>query len=172
MEVLSTTATGRGMYITQTTDDSNAAVFKLRKSRGTTSTPGAILNGDFIANFSFQGHDGSGFADASNIRTLATENWTPTSRGSAMIFQTVPPGTAVSQEHVRIDGYGNVGISTPAPMMDLEVNGGVRLNTADTQPACDQNSRGTFWVVQSNTGDTVEVCIFSGGVYAWRILAN
>jgi hypothetical protein len=173
MEVLSTTPTDRGMFITQTSDDSVAAIFKLRKSRGTVASPGAILTGDFISNFAFQGHDGTGFADASNIRTLATENWTPTSRGSAMIFQTVTPGTSVSQERLRIDGYGDVGIGTQDPTMDLEVNGGVRLNTANAQPPCNQFSRGTFWVIQDNgAGDTVQVCIVSGGYYVWRTIAN
>ena len=73
---------------------------------------------------------------------------------------------------VNILPEGFVGIGTTAPMMDLEVNGGVRLNSADPQPACNANARGTFWVVQSPSGDTVQVCIFSGGGFVWRTLAN
>ena len=65
-----------------------------------------------------------------------------------------------------------VGIGTPSPMMDLEVNGGVRLNTADVQPVCDVNARGTFWVVQGVSSDIVQVCILSSGTYVWRTIAQ
>jgi hypothetical protein len=53
------------------------------------------------------------------------------------------------------------------------VNGGVRLNTATAKPACDANSRGTFWFTQGGTGtkDAAEVCAKDGSdAYAWRTL--
>ncbi len=55
----------------------------------------------------------------------------------------------------------------------LEVNGGVKLNTATAQPTCTSSTRGTFWVVQNSTGvkDTVEVCAKDAGdAYAWRTI--
>ena len=68
---------------------------------------------------------------------------------------------------------GNVGIGTTIPSQKLEVNGGMRLNTATAQPTCDATTRGTFWVVQNSAGvkDTVEVCAKDAGdAYAWRTI--
>jgi hypothetical protein len=68
---------------------------------------------------------------------------------------------------------GNVGIGTSGPGQKLEVNGGVRLNTATLQPTCDATARGTFWVTQGGPGtkDSVEVCAKDASdTYAWRTL--
>jgi hypothetical protein len=98
----------------------------------------------------------------------------PVTTGSiptAISFQT---GTtpANKSEVIRITSSGNVGIGTSTPTLDLEVNGGVRLNTAMPQPLCDINARGTFWVAQGVSGDSVQVCILSGGSYVWRTIAQ
>lgn len=68
---------------------------------------------------------------------------------------------------------GMIGIGIPSPGQKLEVNGGVRLNTATAQPACDSTTRGTFWVTQGGAGvkDAVEVCAKDAAdSYAWRTL--
>jgi hypothetical protein len=68
---------------------------------------------------------------------------------------------------------GNVGIGTTAPTQALEVNGGVRLNTATTKPACDTNARGTFWFTAGGPGvkDSLEVCAKNASeYYAWRLI--
>ncbi|OGH69713.1 MAG: hypothetical protein A3C90_04025 [Candidatus Magasanikbacteria bacterium RIFCSPHIGHO2_02_FULL_51_14] len=71
----------------------------------------------------------------------------------------------------RLDG--NVGIGITSPSQALEVNGGVRLNTADAKPTCDSDKRGTFWVTQGASGvkDNVEVCAKDASdAYAWRTI--
>ena len=70
---------------------------------------------------------------------------------------------------------GNVGIGTTSPGAALEVNGGVRLNTATSQPSCTSALRGTFWVVQSASGtaDYVYVCLkTSSDTYNWVMMAR
>lgn len=67
----------------------------------------------------------------------------------------------------------NVGIGTASPAQTLEVNGGVRLNTATAQPTCNSAGRGTFWVVQSGTGvkDYVQVCVKNASdAYVWALI--
>ncbi len=68
---------------------------------------------------------------------------------------------------------GNVGIGTTTLSQKLEVNGGLRLNTAVAKPTCDSSTRGTFWVVQSGAGvkDTVQVCAKDAtDAYTWRTI--
>jgi hypothetical protein len=71
-----------------------------------------------------------------------------------------------------IDATNNMGVGTFTPTQKLEVNGGMRLNTATTKPACNANSRGTFWFTNGGSGkDTVEVCATNtSGVLAWRTI--
>jgi hypothetical protein len=76
-------------------------------------------------------------------------------------------------ERMTIKSNGNVGIGTTGPGQKLEVNGGVRLNTATAKPTCDSTTRGTFWMAQGGAGvkDTVEVCAKDvADAYAWRTL--
>jgi hypothetical protein len=82
-------------------------------------------------------------------------------------------GPSTFAERMRITSAGKVGIGASSPTRELEVNGGVRLNTAIAKPACDATSRGTFWVTQGGGGtkDTVEVCAKDASdAYAWRTL--
>ena len=68
---------------------------------------------------------------------------------------------------------GSVAIGTTTTTQKLQVDGGIRLNTATSKPTCDSTVRGTFWAVQSGVGvkDTVEVCAKDAGdAYAWRTL--
>ena len=67
----------------------------------------------------------------------------------------------------------NVGIGTAAPNEALEINGGMRLNTATSKPTCDVTARGTFWFTQGGAGvkDDVEVCAKDAtDTYAWRTI--
>ncbi len=131
-EIVSSTAATRGLFISQTSNDGNAAVFKIRKSRGA----GAILSGDFIANYGFMGFDGTSFGDAGRIRTFAAENWTTTAHGATMVFENVPPGTPTAVEHMRITGTGNVGIGTTNPTHLFQVGTAAFSDGTGWFPAC------------------------------------
>lgn len=67
---------------------------------------------------------------------------------------------------------GKVGVGVSGPTQVLEVNGGVRLNTATAQPTCDANARGTLWLVNGGGGkDVLSVCATNAsGTIAWRTL--
>ena len=67
----------------------------------------------------------------------------------------------------------NVGIGVSGPGQTLEVNGGIRLNTATAQPTCNASQRGTFWMVQSAGGakDNVQVCVRNASSsYLWATI--
>ena len=95
----------------------------------------------------------------------------PVTTGSiptAVLFQT---GTTPlnKAERLRISSNGNIGVGNSSPAQKLEVNGGVRLNTASAKPVtCDATARGTFWFDQTGADDAVYVCARIGGVFAWK----
>jgi hypothetical protein len=71
---------------------------------------------------------------------------------------------------MRITADGAVGIGAASPNARLEVNGGVRLNTASAKPTCDANQEGTLWVEKGGAGVTSKlvVCLKSAaGTYGW-----
>jgi len=65
----------------------------------------------------------------------------------------------------------NVGVGAASPQQPLEVNGGVRLNTAvGNKPGCNSNSRGTLFFNELATGatDTIQLCVeYPNGTYNW-----
>lgn len=79
-------------------------------------------------------------------------------------------GTAL----VVIDASGRIGVGTTTSLTQkIEVDGGVRLNTATSKPTCSVTTRGTFWVVAGGASvkDTVEVCAKDAAdAYAWRTI--
>ncbi len=84
-----------------------------------------------------------------------------------LIFGTGVDGTS------KTLSSGKVGVGVAAPSQKLEVNGGIRYNTATAKPACDAAVRGTTWFTQAAGGskDTFEVCAKDAGdAYAWRLL--
>jgi hypothetical protein len=163
----------RGIINAQSDDTSTAASFLFLKSRGTIDAPTPPLNGDAIGALHFGAFDGSTYQFVATVRSVINGPVSPGSVPGELWFHT---GSNSSDNFAApkmiIDTAGNVGIGTTAPSQKLEVSGGVRLNTTDLQPSCGSSTRGTFWVNQGISGDTVQVCILSGGSYVWRTIAN
>lgn len=67
---------------------------------------------------------------------------------------------------------GNVGIGSASPNAKLEVDGGVRLNTASGKPSCTSSIRGMLWVTQAGAGsDSIEACLRNASSsYVWVAL--
>ncbi|HCE87148.1 MAG TPA: hypothetical protein DEP08_05190, partial [Candidatus Jacksonbacteria bacterium] len=63
------------------------------------------------------------------------------------------------------------GIGTTTPEAKLEVNGGVRLNTTDARPGCDDSKRGMLWFTNGGTGnDDLQICMKTGATPTWKNL--
>lgn len=108
--------------------DAAASYLVLRKNRSVDAlVNGAILANDEIGAISFQGNTGNGYSgDLKNshasIFVKATQNFTETARGSAMLFRTVSNSTATSLNRMIISSQGLVGIGTDTPLGQLHVS--------------------------------------------------
>ncbi len=153
---------------------SASPVFIGRHANGAEASPAATLKDSKLFTMLAFGHDGSGWLPGTGLVTIgAEEDFSATSAATGIYFMTTPSGSTTRAERVRIAGSGNVGIGTSVPEEKLEVNGGIRINTTDSRPTCDEAGRGTFWFSQGGTGvrDRVEVCAKDDAeVYAWRTL--
>lgn len=68
----------------------------------------AINNGDQIGKIIFPGYAASSYGDGPQIVAYTTENFTSTSNGSELFFRTIPNGTNVSQDALRLLNDGTV----------------------------------------------------------------
>src|SRR4029077_19153451 len=81
--------------------------FTMERSEGTASLPLAINNGDTIATWVLAGHDGTAFGEAFDITATSTQTWTPSSRGSQVVFSIVKAGTTTPTTVLTLDKNGN-----------------------------------------------------------------
>src|SRR5262245_34396846 len=135
----------------------------------TTLTPAAADVGAVLALGGFTGS--AGVSSFAGIRG-AKENGTNAEPSGYLGLYTVDSSSTFA-ERVRVTSTGSLGSGTKTPARELEVNGGVRLNTVTAKPTCDAAVRGTFWVTQRAAGvkDSVEVCAKDNvDAFAWRAL--
>jgi hypothetical protein len=152
-----------------------APVFQGRQFNGSVSVPTATTNGKILFALGGGGHTGAAFTlNKATIIMKAAEDWSSSAQGTFISFETTNKGTNLPpSEKLRILDDGSVGIGTSSPAQKLEVNGGLRLNTATARPTnCDATTRGTIWFVQdtTNQNDSLSVCAIKGGVYGWQPL--
>ncbi len=100
-------------------------VLSLRSARGTAASPSGLQSGDTSGVIEIEGYGSSKYTgSAGGVNFYATENWGDSANGSAIAFATTGNGTVGSQERMRIDQNGNVGIgnfSAVAPAYTLQV---------------------------------------------------
>jgi hypothetical protein len=99
--------------------------FALRRARGSSAAPGAVLAGNNLGSFSFRGYDGTAFTGSrAQIVAAAAENWGSTAHGTQLHFLTTPNGTTTVTYRMSIKDDGKVGIGTQTPSSLLHVDGG------------------------------------------------
>ncbi|MEW6584685.1 MAG: hypothetical protein AB1442_03630 [Nitrospirota bacterium] len=152
----------RGITTSQYSTNRWGAQIGFTKARGTESAPQSVTISDYIGFFDAKAFDGVSYCSGNGHFGFMVDG--AVSPGVLPLAFYITTGSSMNWNDNGRDFYinssGNVGISTTSPSQKLEVNGGVRLNTATTKPTCDANARGTQWFTQGASGvkDTLEVC--------------
>jgi hypothetical protein len=103
-----------------------------RRANGTPAAPVAVVGGDELLFLGARGHVGTGISGTSKAQIVmeADQNWTPTARGTRIRFLTTTNGTETTEERLRIDNDGQVGVGVVNPLDQVDVFGNVRVGTA------------------------------------------
>jgi len=156
---------------TYTSDPNSRPVFGATRGRlGAGNVQAAVQLNDKLGTFSFGGYDGSASQTGALLEVFVDGT---VNAGSVPSRFSIVTGSSVSNraERLVVKSDGRIGVGTSSPTQALEINGGIRVNTASIQPACDSTVRGTFWLTQKGTGamDTLEVCIKNATeAYVWK----
>ena len=85
---------------------SDSPVIQLASNRGTIEDPAQALTGDGLGRVMFGTMDGSSFSPATSIVGTAIEDFTSSTQGSRLSFQTTIPGTTTVGNMLQIEDAG------------------------------------------------------------------
>ena len=96
----------------------------LRRARGTSNSPTALVSGDIIASVSAKGYGDTGFTNTApaNMVFQAAENLTDTANGTNILFNIVKTNTTVQITSLKLDASGNVVV--PATTISANISTG------------------------------------------------
>ena len=87
----------------------------LTRARGTLTGPTAVQTSDVLGAVVFVGYDGNGYEGATAIHAEAAQSFTPTQRGTRMVFSTTPIDSTDEKTAMMIDHDGTVAIGLDDP---------------------------------------------------------
>ena len=113
-------------------------VIMQRARNGGGGAPAAIINNDHIGKFKYNGHNGSSYVTAAQIRGVAKETFSGSARGCSLEFRTNVIGQATNDGTLsyQIDSQANNNFKTPvrANSLDRETGGTLTIGgTTATQ---------------------------------------
>nr|HPN32060.1 tail fiber domain-containing protein [bacterium] len=116
------------------------AALQIRRGRGTSDVPSAILTNDVIGGIYAKGHIGTGWgtSNVAAIRMLAAEDFSATNQGTKIDFATTDTGATTRSVKMTIASNGNVGIgkTNPSRILDIEdistIEGGATISTQNS----------------------------------------
>ncbi|WP_435355161.1 C1q-like domain-containing protein [Emticicia sp. SJ17W-69] len=164
------------------TSHSQPSIFGIRYA-GNLASPSSIpASTSLLALFS-RGYNGTTISGITGfINFSSTENFTPSSNGTAMIFGTAINGTTTAFERMRITQDGKIGIGTTTVSANeiMEINGRIRLrrgafasgfwlnNSANGTALTD----GAFIGLNNETAGSETAGFWLNGAFRWYVDRN
>jgi len=152
-----------------TTAAQGPSLILARSNNGTLGSQTAVDAEDLLGGVYFQGSSGTAFATGPNILAYADETWSGTASGSTLRFYTTDNTTTTSDERMRIDHNGRVGIGTNNPYGALNVSDPSGTTTVIISDPT-ENDSGEHWYFR-NTGGNFYIGQSTDGTGAWDSLA-
>jgi hypothetical protein len=90
---------------------------------GTIESPAATPVSRFLVYLSAGGHDGTDIVESAAFYARASQNFTPTAKGTSWYWETTAVGTTSRTIKMTLAHDGKLGIGTTAPTAPLDVNG-------------------------------------------------
>jgi hypothetical protein len=125
-----------GIYVTRSSENAFGSHVRARKARGTVAAPTIVLNGDTVANLTFEPYNGTAFSEATGIRGVVNGTVSVGVTPTDLVFSAGSNGTVVVNERWRITSAGILQsngaqtIQTSTGLLSLQANGGnVGINT-------------------------------------------
>ncbi|RZA07393.1 MAG: hypothetical protein EOP11_07835, partial [Proteobacteria bacterium] len=111
----------------------NSPNLVFRSAQGTQGSPTATQAGDALFTIGGRGYTGSSFTAGSKatISAFASEAYNGAGTGAYLSFATTPTGGVTTNERMRIDPAGNVGIGTSSPNSLFQVVGSSNYGTME-----------------------------------------
>lgn len=106
---------------------------RIRRARGTLSSPTAVQSGDLLMEFGTDGYGASQYNRAFNIVVTATENFTNSTWGTAVRFEKSRNGVGTRQTVMGFDQNNNVGVGFPT-LVDASYNARLTVRGDGTLP--------------------------------------
>ncbi|MFG1481685.1 tail fiber domain-containing protein [Halobacteriovorax sp. HFRX-2_2] len=112
----------------------NPSHLLLRGAKGSIGAEVAPSDNEEVGRISFTGYDGSSWATTAlaGISGRASENWTPTTRGTDLDFKTVTNGSLSEQTRMIIANDGKIGVGSSEPISKLTVRGADHVTNGPT----------------------------------------
>ncbi len=132
---------------------SSSSIITTKHSNGTISAKTALASGDSLGGIAGMGYGATSYPafSTTSIRFNAEENFTDTAMGTYMRFLTTALGSSSSQERMRINASGNVGIGTTTPAYSVDVTStasnriNIQTENSAVFGATSYSSKGSQW---------------------------
>ena len=138
----------RAMIRANNTTAGNGPFLYFARSRGTSlASKTSVSDGDSLGGLVFNGADGSDDTRAASIQAFCDGTPGTDDMPGRLVFSTTPDGAGNYTERLRITSSGFVGIGEDTPVCKLDVDGGARFQSANT----DKHQDGC--IIERNSGD-------------------
>lgn len=137
-----TFADSASAYVNWQNGTGASGIFIAKSRGGAVGTYGAVVNSDSVGEIRFACDDGEKFNTCAKIQAEIDGGVGINDIPCRLTFGTVPSGSGVVSERMRITSSGNVGIATTTPSSKLHVAGDLTMSSATVATSATAGTNG------------------------------